>query len=328
MGGDKRQVCAVVVTYNRAKLLQECLDALAAQTRPVDQVIVVDNASTDDSAQVAEKHPAVSTLVKLSKNTGGAGGFCAGIAHALAAKQLANRDFIWIMDDDTIPTPTALEQLLRAGDDYPGNPAVLASKAEWIDGTEHPMNAHRERPLMSKSLKRAARRIGTRQVRAASFVSILVEVGQVRRCGLPIADYFIWNDDLEYTARLLKDRVGLYVPASIVVHKTKAPASATEAPGDRFFYESRNKIWFLRYSTGLRVKDRVLYGGSMVVRWCRMWLASNEKKKMLKLGAKGVGAGLRSRPRPNVEVFVSDPQTARLVAAFDKTTTVSRAKNG
>ena len=70
-----------------------------------------------------------------------------------------------------------------------------------------------------------------RQVRAASFVSILVEVAQVRRNGLPSADYFIWNDDLEYTARLLKHRIGLYVPASVVVHKTRAAASATDDPG-------------------------------------------------------------------------------------------------
>ncbi|MDU1223904.1 glycosyltransferase family 2 protein [Varibaculum cambriense] len=320
------QVFAVVVAYNRAKLLRECLDAIAAQTRPVQRVIVIDNASTDESARIAQQHPVVDRVITLSENTGGAGGFCAGIAHALAYKELENHDFIWIMDDDTIPTPAALEELLAAGQRYPGSPALLASKAQWTDGTEHPMNAHRERPLISPDRKQIARRLGLRQVRAASFVSILVEVAQVCRSGLPIADYFIWNDDLEYTARLLKNRIGLYVPASVVVHKTRAAASATDDPGDRFYYETRNKIWFLLRSRGLLTLDRVLYGGSMLVRWFRMWLSSGEKKKMLRLGVKGVADGVLSGPRPNEEIFVSDPDTAKLVAACENASRVKADK--
>ncbi len=324
--GEERQVFAVVVAYNRAKLLRECLDAIAAQTRPVQRVVVIDNASTDESAQIAQQHPVVDRVIELSENTGGAGGFCAGIAYALAYKELESHDFIWIMDDDTIPTPDALAQLLQAGKNYPGSPALLASQAQWIDGSEHPMNAHRERPLISSSRKQVARRLGLRQVRAASFVSILVEVAQVRKSGLPIADYFIWNDDLEYTARLLKNRVGLYVPTSVVVHKTRAAASATDDPGDRFYYESRNKIWFLLRSQGLLPLDRVLYGGSMIVRWFRMWLSSGEKKKMLRLGVKGVTDALLSGPRPNEEIFAADPETAKIVVACENATQVRTDK--
>ena len=320
------QVFAVVVAYNRAKLLRECLDAIAGQVRPVQRVIVIDNASTDDSARIAQQHPVVDRVIELSENTGGAGGFCAGIAHALAFKELKNQDFIWIMDDDTIPTPDALAQLLEAGQRYPGSPALLASQAQWIDGSEHPMNAHQERPLLSPDRKRIAQRLGLRQVRAASFVSILVEVAQVRRSGLPIADYFIWNDDLEYTARLLKNRIGLYVPTSVVVHKTRAAAGATDDPGDRFYYETRNKIWFLLRSRGLLCLDRVLYGGSMLVRWFRMWLSSGEKKKMLRLGVKGVTDGLLSGPRPNEEIFASDPETAKLVTACENAVQVRADK--
>ena len=105
--GEERQVSAVVVAYNRAKLLRECLDAIAAQTRPVQRVIVIDNASTDDSAHIAQQHPVVDRVIPLSENTGGAGGFCAGIAHALAYKELESQDFIWIMDDSGCVSTTA-----------------------------------------------------------------------------------------------------------------------------------------------------------------------------------------------------------------------------
>lgn len=314
MGIQGRRVFAVVVAYNRQVLLAECLEAIQAQTHPVDRVIVVDNASQDGSARVAKEHEVVDRVVQLSANTGGAGGFCAGIACALEDEEISDSDFIWIMDDDTVPTPNALENLLKACHDYPGEPAVLASKAQWLDGSEHPMNAHRERPITSKKNKEAARRIGTRQVRAASFVSILVEVGEVRRRGLPIADYFIWNDDLEYTARLLKDRIGLYVPSSIVVHKTKAAASATDDPKDRFYYEARNKVWFLTRSKGLTILDRLLYGASTIVRWTRMFAGSNEKKKLLSFGKAGIKDAISSGPRKNSEIFAADPQIASLVA--------------
>src|SRR5690606_16539980 len=76
------RVAAVIVAYNRAELLREALDALAAQTRPLDVVIVVDNASTDDSPAVAAQHPLGVRLVTLERNTGGAGGFAAGLALA------------------------------------------------------------------------------------------------------------------------------------------------------------------------------------------------------------------------------------------------------
>ena len=85
VAGDQPAVAAVVVTYNRRALLMEALAAVQAQTRPADTVIVVDNASTDESAAaVAQRFPAA-RLERLARNTGGAGGFAFGLAAALAA---------------------------------------------------------------------------------------------------------------------------------------------------------------------------------------------------------------------------------------------------
>ncbi|MDQ2874560.1 MAG: glycosyltransferase, partial [Actinomycetota bacterium] len=84
MSGPVPAVAAVVVTYNRRQLLLESLAAVQAQTRPADTVIVVDNASTDESAAaVRERFPGV-RLQRLARNTGGAGGFAFGMALALA----------------------------------------------------------------------------------------------------------------------------------------------------------------------------------------------------------------------------------------------------
>ena len=80
---SRTNVVAVVVAYNRQELLRRCLDGLAGQTVAPTGTVVVDNASTDDSREVASTHPLGAHVVALPTNTGGAGGFAAGIARAL-----------------------------------------------------------------------------------------------------------------------------------------------------------------------------------------------------------------------------------------------------
>lgn len=312
------QTVALVVAYNRAELLAECLDALHHQTHRPDHILVVDNASTDNSYTVATQHEAHPVVVQLSRNTGGAGGFCAALALAHERFDLADDDVFWIMDDDTIPTPGALEALLRVYTDFPERPAVLSSQVLWTDGSLHPMNTHRERPFTSQSLRVAAQSYHARVVRAASFVSVLCEVGAVRAQGLPVSSYFIWNDDLEYTARLLKDRVGLHVFDSEVIHKTKALASATDAPGDRFYYEVRNKLWMLWYSQGLRWYDRCLYGASMCVRWAKMFLKSSNRAHMKTLAWSAIHDARTSRPERNADFFADMPEVAHACSLLER----------
>jgi len=64
MSRNKETVCAVVVTYNRKKLLLECLEAIRRQTRPVQGIYLIDNASTDGTPKlllekryIKELHP-------------------------------------------------------------------------------------------------------------------------------------------------------------------------------------------------------------------------------------------------------------------------------
>jgi len=101
-------VCAVVVTYNRRTLLADCLLGLKAQTRPLDAVLVIDNASSDGTREMlASEFPDVEVLT-LTENTGGAGGFSLGIR--LAAER--GYDWIWVMDDDVEPHTDCLERML------------------------------------------------------------------------------------------------------------------------------------------------------------------------------------------------------------------------
>lgn len=274
----------MVVTHNRCDLLASALTSIAAQTRPPDTVIVVDNASTDDTRRMLRERFPETELLALPRNTGGAGGFAAGMAHALELGATA----LWLMDDDTVPSPTALEALLSAGR-Y--GPALVASRVVWSDGRDHPMNTPRGRPSDVP---------GCVRIRSASFVSVLLDAEAVRAAGLPIADYFVWNDDFEYTLRLLRGRPGLLCRHSVVEHLTTGRDFDL---GARFFYEVRNKIWLFTRSRCLAPGERLLYAGSTARRWIRAFVRSSARGPMARALCHGVVAGLRAGPRPNAEVL-------------------------
>jgi len=217
-------VCAIVVTYNRKQLLRECLYAIAGQSRPPERILVVDNASSDGTPAMLKDDFADVELLALSTNEGGAGGFHEGIkqAHAEGA------DWMWVMDDDTIPEPDALAELLaapeRLGTASP--PALLASRVVWRDGRAHPMNAPwPERTRVERVIDGAER--GLLPLRFATFVSLLVHRGTVDRHGLPLKNFFIWSDDVEYTSRvLLGGDLAYLVPTSVPCTRPKGRTSS------------------------------------------------------------------------------------------------------
>ncbi len=288
-------VVAVVVTWNRRDLLEESLRAVQGQSRPPDHVVVVDNASDDGTAQLLTAGFPDVDVVRTTYNTGGAGGFAIGIDRALSLGGNA----IWLMDDDTVPQSDGLAGLLTAREHYPGPaPAVVASRVVWTDGRDHPMNTPRPKPGMRAAERSAAAGVGCVPIRSASFVSLLVDAATVRERGLPVADYFLWNDDFEYTTRLARDRVALYCPASVAVHRTATYGATDADPGERFFYEVRNKVWLFSRSRGLGPRDKLVYGGSTVRRWARTMVRSDDRRTLLRQLWRGLVAGIRSAPRP------------------------------
>ena len=234
-------VCAVVVTHNRRSLLVECLAALRTQIRRPDRILVVDNASSDGTPQMLRNEYPDVELVALATNQGGAGGFHDGLRRAHAG----GSDWIWLMDDDTVPTPSCLEALLSAVDRVPA-PALLSSKVVWTDGRPHPGNW----PGFERSRTEAvvaASEVGLIPLRVTTFVSLLVSRGAIDDHGLPLRRYFLWSEDLEYTARILRRAPGYLVPDSVAVHKTaRRDHTCVTAPPERFYFHVRNTLYMLR----------------------------------------------------------------------------------
>ena len=309
MKSPESGVVAVIVAWNRRDLLEEALRALLAQTAPLAGIVVIDNASDDDSAALARRVAPEAEVVSLTRNTGGAGGFAAGMAHAMSQ----DPKWLWLMDDDTIPTATALEELLVAVEKVPGV-AVAGSRVVWTDGSDHPMNTPRRKPFVGRGESRRAENAAAIPVRSSSFVSMLIAAEAVAADGLPIVDYFLWNDDFEYSTRLLRRRAGIYVPASVVVHKTKKLGSSDADPGERFYFEVRNKLWMLRISRSLSPAEKVLYGASTLRRWVRTFRLSSDRRTLRAVARRGWRDGWRTKPLANSDVLADQPATSRLIA--------------
>lgn len=110
---DARRIVAVVVTHRRLEQLRASLDVVCGQTRPIDHLVVIDNADEPEVRALVESQPVEVTYVGSKHNLGGAGGFALGMLHALAT----GADLVWCADDDGRPEgPQVLATLLDCMD--------------------------------------------------------------------------------------------------------------------------------------------------------------------------------------------------------------------
>lgn len=259
-------IIAVVVTYNRKKLLVECLDAILNQSQSVKKIMLIDNNSTDNTYEYLQQHNLLSNskimYKRLEKNIGGAGGFYEGIK----ASQNYNPDWVWIMDDDTIPTKECLKELINAQKNISEDVSYLASSVYGENGES--MNVPNINLMPSSSgysdwYKYLSK--GIVKIREATFVSILINNKAIREVGYPVKDYFIWGDDIEYTLRLNKYYGNSYfVGKSVAIHKrviTKNLSLADETNINRLkfhYYMIRNNLINKRAYYGIKECFRFL----------------------------------------------------------------------
>jgi GT2 family glycosyltransferase len=247
------KVFAIILTYNRPALLEECLVAVTAQTRPCDGIIVIDNASTDGTVELLrEKWSDRANVYTLSRNIGAAGGFSAGLRIAYTK----GADFIWVMDDDLIPSSETLEKLMGADATLRaiGKPyAYLVSCPHTPEGevTNVPdIHPHRNRDGYEAWPELLE--YGLIPVGRAAFTSILLPRKCIEMHGLPIRQMFIWGEDTEFTLRVTRDIPGYAVGPSKVRHSRSIAGRArieTETNPVRIGYHrhmTRNEIYISR----------------------------------------------------------------------------------
>lgn len=226
---------AVVVTYNRKVLLKECIEALLSLEQDVCDVLVIDNASTDNTKEYIQEYIDSNQILYhcTEKNLGGAGGFRVGMELAVQK----GYSYVWIMDDDTIVQKDTLHQLMETHRELDGNYGFLSSVAYWTDGTLCNMN--RQRVALNTMLEEFED--GFKEIIMATFVSFFVKADVIREVGLPISEFFIWADDLEYSRRISMKYPCYAVPNSKVLHKMGSNAKVG------IEQEAQDRLWRYQY---------------------------------------------------------------------------------
>ena len=296
--GASGKVIAIIVTYNRKKLLEECIRSILAQKTSAQlEILVVDNASTDGTKYLIRKYIDAGEIryINTGKNLGGAGGFERGIREAAKGAY----DYIWIMDDDTIPTETALQELLNAGSGFKKH-GFLSSLALWTDGSICTMNVQRKDIMRKLRLHEFDKKLIP--VEYATFVSLFVPMPVVREVGAPIGEFFIWGDDWEYTRRISKKYPSYVVTDSKVIHKTGTNigcdiSNDTSERIQRYRYGFRNDAYIGKQDGLKGIVYRWLKVGKNIVKV--LIHSKTEKRERLNVIFEGIREGRAFHPVPN-----------------------------
>lgn len=264
------RIAAIVVTYNRKELLKQCLEKLQNQSVSLD-ILVIDNASTDGTEELFQNVDKNIVYYNTGSNLGGAGGFNYGMRKAYEL----GYDLFWLMDDDTLPYENALEELLKAKDEL-GNTGFLSSVAVWNNGELCNMNI--QRTGINKKDIDYSRKYNS--VIMATFVSFFVSREIVKEFGLPITDFVIWSDDLEYSRRISKKYPCYVVSTSKVLHKMGSNAKVgieTEEESRLWRYKLvyRNEVFVFRREG---IKGWFYLVSRMLLHSLRIILKGNNKK--------------------------------------------------
>jgi rhamnopyranosyl-N-acetylglucosaminyl-diphospho-decaprenol beta-1,3/1,4-galactofuranosyltransferase len=273
-------IAAVVVSFNRRHRLEGIVGALRAQTRRVDEIIVVENGSTDGSREFLRGLGPPVLIVETHRNVGGAGGFALGLAWAMHR----GHDLAWLMDDDAEPYAECLERLLEP---YGGDTTRYSFTTPQVvdhEGKTGPRN----HPVLSGDYNRLfnAAEHGYLAAASSSFVGPLISVHHARRTHLPLADFFIWHDDGEYTSRLAALAPAVAVPTARIAHLPEG-AGPMVFDASRATVNFRNLVWWYREDVNSAIAKRV------IVRWSASIALSNLKSAGLRRQLRLVGSMIR-----------------------------------
>lgn len=268
----------VIVTYNRSNDLLRCINAVLNQTYLPTNLIIVNNASTDDTEQKlqeyfscdanveSEKLTEICTknnvrifIYKNKQNTGGSGGFYIG---QKCANEELHSDFVWMMDDDGYPTENCLEQLLSQKNkyDYIMPTSINILNPEELSWPTRKSNG--KKTIYYDELKNSW---GEIMDYVTPFNGVLLSKRCITKVGYINKDFFIWGDDYEHYYRCLKNNIK---PVTLMSAK---------------FYHPAQKVMLKKICFGLfsvAYSDSSLRMVCMIRNWTYIYRHYNQKYKI------------------------------------------------
>lgn len=196
-GFDPASATIAIVTYNRSGLLTRLLESIVAMDPKPGRVVVVDNASVDDTAEVVESFrervgPAELVYRRMDTNTGGSGGFSEGMR---VAYELGS-EWVWLMDDDV---EVIADGLAKMGRWAPRFKSIQGRRYDY-DGSEFYWQ-YRISESLGIPIPFAPAGFdasGYKPMNSGCFEGMFIHRDIVRQIGLPDPRFFIYWDDQTY----------------------------------------------------------------------------------------------------------------------------------
>lgn len=241
------RILAAVVTHNRCELLGRCLDGLGQQSRACDEILVIDNASTDGTPDMLARR---GILTIRQENLGSAGGWQRAIAHALEH----GFDAIWLMDDDGFPDSAALARLADALRDDRVCTASIVVCEDAPDRFVFPFPKLNRKGLpvlfgFPRKLQRRGELAGLAPDGIYPFAHLfngaLISVAAIRRIGNVESGFFMFGDEVDYFCRLRT--VGDVVSVLDALHYHPDVSARPYSPAKVYYYVKNSLIIHRRY---------------------------------------------------------------------------------
>lgn len=205
-------VTSIIVTFNRKKDLLRCIKANLLQSKKPDNLLIVNNASTDGTVEeichfftfdfscvesekllfLAEKDDVKIYLLNKEKNTGGSGGFYSGLKTAF---QELRTDSYWLMDDDGYPSEKCLEQLLKKSSEYDYIMPTSINIENHFELSWAVRKKNGKKTFLYEELKSS---YGEIMPYVTPFNGILLSKNCVEKVGYVNPDFFLWGDEYDH----------------------------------------------------------------------------------------------------------------------------------
>jgi GT2 family glycosyltransferase len=230
------RVAAVIPTWNRRDLLATLLRNLAEQTRPFEEIIIVDNGSEDDSAELAAR--AGARVVKMGCNLG----FAAAVNRGIEA---ADAEWVAILNNDVTLEPDWLMKLLEAAaqeDNWFATGKILqAANHQLVDGTFDEISRGGCASRCGSGKPDSPAWNQARRIRVAPMTAAIFRRQLFRDLGGLDETFGSYMEDVEFGLRCaLAGRGGLFVPSAVAYHR--GSATLGEWNNDTVWRIARNQV--------------------------------------------------------------------------------------
>jgi GT2 family glycosyltransferase len=181
---SKYRIKAAIVAFNRCKSLIKLINSIYEQSFPVDEIIVIDNSTSNDVYNAIKKRLKEITYIRMKSNTGSAGGFSKAVELAVDTC-----DFVWLFDDDVLVRPNALQVLVKWLSILEKNEKIGAIKG-WYD---------------------KGKNYSPQPIEEFAWRGTLINTSAIKKIGLPESKFFLYGEDVDYSLRIKSAGFKMYL---------------------------------------------------------------------------------------------------------------------